>query len=83
MTVIAVGLLLLDGILLLMAAWYLRSWLMAALGVALLLMSAGIVVYSRRYARTLAEVAQVRDALQAEIVELRRLVQQRDSEPGT
>jgi membrane protein implicated in regulation of membrane protease activity len=80
MTTLAVGLLLLDGVLLLVAAYYLKNWGMAVLGVLLLVMSGAIALYYRRYLRTLAEVQQTKEALQGEVAELRRLVRERDQQ---
>jgi hypothetical protein len=81
MTTLAVALLLLDGVLLLLAAWYLRNWGMALLGSVLLVMSGIVILYYRRYARTVAEVQQAKDALRAELNELKRLVKERDQQP--
>ena len=78
MTTLAVALLLLDGVLLLLAAWYLRNWGMALLGSFLIVMSAIVILYYRRYARTMTEVQQAKDALRAELNELKRLVKERD-----
>jgi hypothetical protein len=80
MTILAVGLLLLDGVLLVIAAYYLRSWGMALLGGLLIFMSLGVLLYYRRYARAIAEVQQAKHALQAELAELRRLVKERDQQ---
>ena len=80
MTTLAVGLLLLDGVLLLLAAYYLRNWGMALLGVLLLVMAGGVAFYYRRYARTMAEVQQAKEALQVELSELRRLVKERNEQ---
>jgi hypothetical protein len=78
MTTLAVALLLLDGVLLLLAAYYLGNWGMALLGGLLIVMSGGVALYYRRYSRTMAEVQQAKEALQAELTELRRLVKERD-----
>lgn len=78
MTTFAVALLLLDGVLLLVAAVYLKSWGMAALGILLIVISVAVVLYYRRYARAIAEVQQAKDALRGELEELRRLVKERD-----
>jgi uncharacterized membrane protein len=80
MTTLAVALLLLDGVLLLVAAFYLKSWGMGVLGGLLILMSAGVVIYYRRYARAMAEVQEAKNALRVELDELRRLVKERDKE---
>lgn len=80
MTTLAVALLLLDGVLLLAAAYYLKNWGMALLGGLLLVMSAGVLLYYRRYAKAIAEVQQAKDALQAELAELKRLVKERDQQ---
>jgi membrane protein implicated in regulation of membrane protease activity len=80
MTTFAVGLLLLDGILLLIASWYLKSWGMALLGLVLFIMAGIVLAYYRRYARTLAEVEQAKESLQAEVAELKRLIKHRDQE---
>jgi hypothetical protein len=80
MTILAVGLLLLDGVLLLIAAYYLRSAGMALLGGLLILMSVGVLLYYRRYAKAIADVQQAKHALQAELAELRRLVKERDQQ---
>ena len=80
MTTLAVALLLLDGVLLLLAAWYLKSWGMALLGGLLIVMSVAVILYYRRYAKTMAEVQQAKAALQVELAELRRLVKERDQQ---
>lgn len=80
LTTFAVALLLLDGVLLLLAAWYLKNWGMALLGAILMLMSGVVIFYYRRYARTMAEVRQAKDALGVELNELKRLVKERDQE---
>ena len=80
MTTLAVALLMLDGVLLLLAAFYLGNWGMAVLGVLLIFMSIGVGLYYRRYARTIAEVQQAKEALQVELTELRRLVKERDQQ---
>ena len=80
MTTLAVALLLLDGVLLLLAAWYLRNLGMALLGGLLVIMSAVVILYYRRYARTMAEVQQTKEALRAELNELKRLVKERDQQ---
>jgi len=81
MTTFAVALLLLDGVLLLLAAWYLKNVGMALLGGLLVIMSVVVILYYRRYARTMAEVQQAKDALRAELHELKRLVKERDQQP--
>jgi hypothetical protein len=80
MTTLAVALLLLDGVLLLVAAWYLRNWGMAILGGLLVVMSGGVMLYYRRYAKAMAEVRQAREAVQVEVNELKRLVKERDQQ---
>ena len=81
MTTFAVGLLALDGVLLLVAAYYLKSLGMVILGVVLIIMAGGVLMYYRRYARTLAEVQRAKESLRAELVELRRLVNEREQQP--
>jgi membrane protein YdbS with pleckstrin-like domain len=80
MTILAVALLLLDGVLLLLAAFYLKNWGMALLGALLVLMAVGVLLYYRRYAKVLAEVQQAKEALRVELAELRRLVRERDEQ---
>jgi hypothetical protein len=80
MTTLAVALLLLDGVLLLLAAYYLGNWGMALIGLLLLGMAGGVALYYRRHARAMAEVEQAREALKAELTELRRLVKERDAQ---
>ena len=77
MTTFAVGLLLLDGALLLIAAIWTRSWLLGVLGIAFVFMAGAVVVYWRRYQQALEDVSRARDALKAEAQELRRLLQER------
>ena len=78
MTTLAFALLLLDGVLMVQAAINLRTSAIAELPRLLILVSIGIGLYYRRYARTMAEVQQAKEALQAELTELRRLVKERD-----
>jgi membrane protein implicated in regulation of membrane protease activity len=80
LTTLAVALLLLDGVLLLLASWYLRNWGMALLGALLVAMSVVVILYYRRYARAMAEVQQAKDALRVELNELKRLVKERDQQ---
>ena len=80
LTTLAVALLLLDGVLLLLAAWYLKNWGMALLGILLVVMSGVVMLYYRRYARAMAEVQQAKDALRVELNELKRLVKERDEQ---
>ena len=80
MTVLAVGLLMLDGVLLLIAAYFLRSWGMALLGGLLIAMAGGVMLYYRRYLKAIAQVQEAKEALKAELAELRRLVQERDQQ---
>jgi hypothetical protein len=70
MTVFAVGLLLLDGILLLFAGWWARQWYLGAGGALLVLLSLGVVVYYRRHRAALAELARARETLRGELKEL-------------
>lgn len=81
MTTFAVGLLLLDGALLLVAAFWAKNWLLGGLGVAFVAMAVAVILYWRRYQQALEDVMRARDALKAEAQELRRLIQERkDSE---
>ena len=80
MTTFAVGLLLLDGALLLIAAFWARTWLLGVLGLAFIFMAGAVIVYWRRYQQALEDVARARDALKAEARELRRLIQERKAE---
>jgi len=77
MTLVAVGLLALDGVLLLVAGYWQRSWITAVAGVGLLAFAAAVMVYWRRYQRTMGEIEHARDALRSEVAELRRLIQTR------
>lgn len=77
MTTVAVGLLLLDGALLLIAAVWAHNWVLGALGAVFIVMAAAVVLYWRRYRDALQDVERARDALQAEAQELRRLIQER------
>ena len=77
MTTFAVGLLLLDGILLLVAAFWARNWVLGLLGAGFIVMAAGVIVYWRRYRDALEDVERAKTALKAEAQELRRLIQQR------
>ena len=73
LTVLAVGFLLLDGVLLLLAAMWSRRVSLALWGIVFVLGDAGVGVYWRYHTRRLSEL---RQALQAEAMELMRL--QRD-----
>lgn len=77
MTTFAVGLLLLDGALLIMAAVWTRNWLLGGLGAIFIILAGAVIVYWRRYRKALDEVDQAREALKAEALELRRLIQER------
>jgi membrane protein implicated in regulation of membrane protease activity len=77
MTTVAVGLLLLDGALLLMAAVWTRNWMLGALGTMFVILAGAVIVYWRRYRQALEEVDQAREALKAEALELRRLIEER------
>jgi uncharacterized membrane protein YqjE len=77
MTLLAVGLLALDGLLLLVAGSWQRSWVTAMAGVALLAIAAAVMVYWRRYQMTMREIEQAKEALRSEVAELRRLSQKR------
>ncbi|MEO8199886.1 MAG: hypothetical protein ABI679_05125 [Gemmatimonadota bacterium] len=70
---LAVGLLLADGSLLALAAWWTRKWYLGLIGLILIVMASGVLLYYRRYRRALMEVEQAREALTAELTELRRL----------
>ncbi|MEP7326149.1 MAG: hypothetical protein ABI836_09395 [Gemmatimonadota bacterium] len=77
MTTFAVGLLLLDGVLLVIAAFWTHSWVLGGLGLAFFFMAAGVIIYWRRYQQALDDVVRASEALKAEAQELRRLIQQR------
>jgi uncharacterized membrane protein YccC len=77
MTTFAVGLLVLDGALLLIAAYWARNWLLGVLGAAFIGMAGVVILYWRRYQQALEDVMRARDALKEEAQELRRLIQQR------
>jgi len=77
MTTFAVGLLLLDGALLLIAAVWARNWLLGVLGAAFIGMAGAVIMYWRRYQQALEDVMRARDALKEEAQELRRLIQER------
>lgn len=77
MTTVAVGLLLLDGALLLIAAFWARNLVLGLLGGLFVLLAAGVIVYWRRYRAALEDVERARAALKAEASELRRLIQER------
>lgn len=78
MTTFAVGLLLADGFLLLLAAGWARKWFLGVFGLILIVLATGILLYYRRYQRALAEVEHAKEALRAELSELKRLVQERE-----
>jgi membrane protein implicated in regulation of membrane protease activity len=77
MMTFAVGLLLLDGALLLMAAVWTRNWMLGALGTMFVILAGAVIMYWRRYRQALEEVDQAREALKAEALELRRLIEER------
>jgi hypothetical protein len=70
MTTFAVGLLLLDGILLLFAGWWSRTWYLAAGGTLLVVASLGVVEYYRRYRAALADLVRAKEMLRGELKEL-------------
>ena len=77
MTTFAVGLLVLDGALLLIAAFWARNWLLGVLGAAFMAMAGAVIVYWRRYQHALEDVVRASEALKAEAQELKRLIQER------
>lgn len=83
LTVLAGGMLLLDGILMLIAGWFTRSWILAALGIGFFVLAGGTIAYYFRYQRALADVERARDALKAEAALLRQLIQERHEREGT
>jgi cell division protein FtsL len=80
MTTLAVGLLLLDGALLLIAAFWAKNLVLGLLGGLFVLLAAGVVVYWRRYRQALADVERASAELKEQAQELRRLIQQRKAE---
>jgi hypothetical protein len=73
-TLLAVGFLLLDGVLLLVAALWGRSPGRAVGGVACLLLAGLVLILWRRHRRAVAELAEARRALREEVRALRGLL---------
>lgn len=78
MTILAVGLLMLDGVLLLLAGIWTRSAWLDAGGAALLLLGGLIAGYYRRYQRQLEAIDRSREELRQQIHALRDLLRRPD-----
>jgi hypothetical protein len=77
-TIFAVGLLLLDGVLLLVAAYLTRNWILATVGLVAIVLASGVLVYYRKYRKAIEEVRLAKTRLRSELEELRRLINERD-----
>lgn len=78
MTILAVGLLVLDGLLLVLAGIWTRSPWLGGGGAALLLVAGLIALYYRRYQRQLEAIERSREELREQIGTLRELLRRRE-----
>ncbi len=78
MTILAVGLLLLDGILLLLAGAWMHSMTLGLVGAAMVLVAGFTAFYYRRHQRRLRDIAQGREELRRQIHSLRDLLRRGD-----
>jgi uncharacterized membrane protein YqjE len=80
LTILAIGFLTLDGVLLDLVGWWTRRWGLVALGGVLLLVAWGVALLWRRQRSRLEEIAAARAELKSEVVHLRALLRSPHSE---
>ncbi|HSE69098.1 MAG TPA: hypothetical protein VLB12_19035 [Gemmatimonadales bacterium] len=80
LTIIAVGVLSLDGVLLLLAGVWSRRPILFALGAVMLLIAGGVYLLWRRQVRVLEEIAQARAEMRAEVQAMQGILRQKRDE---
>jgi hypothetical protein len=80
LTIVAVGALTLDGVLLLLAGLWSRRPILLVLGAVLLALAIGVHLLWRRQVRVLAEIAQARAEMRAEVQALQGLIREKRDE---
>jgi hypothetical protein len=78
MTIIAVGFLELDGVLLGLAGLWRHDWALLVPGSGLAIAGGMVLLYWRRHRRRLEEIAAVRREVRGEVQALREMIKQRD-----
>jgi hypothetical protein len=80
LTIIAVGVLSLDGVLLLVAGLWSHHPILLALGAVLLGLTVGVYLLWRRQVRLLEEIAQARAEMRAEVQKLQGMLREKRDE---
>ena len=80
LTIIAVGVLSLDGVLLLLAGLWSHHPILLAMGAVMLLLAVGVNLLWRRQVRVLDEIAQARAEMQAEVQALQGILREKRDE---
>ena len=80
LTIIAVGVLSLDGVLLLLAGLWSHHPILLALGAVMLLLAVGVHLLWRRQVRVLDEIAQARAEVRAEVQAIQGLIREERDE---
>ena len=80
LTIIAVGVLSLDGVLLLVAGLWSHRPILLALGAVLLVLTVGVYLLWRRQVKVLEEIAQARAEMRAEVQALQGMLREKRDE---
>ena len=80
LTIVAVGVLSLDGVLLLLAGLWSHHLILLALGAVMLVLAGGVYLLWRRQVRVLAEIAQTRAEMRAEVAAIQGLIREKRDE---
>ncbi len=80
LTIVAVGVLSLDGVLLLLAGLWSHHLILLALGAVMLVLAGGVYLLWRRQVRVLAEIAQTRAEMRAEVAAIQGLIREKKDE---
>ena len=80
LTIIAVGVLSLDGVLLLLAGLWSHRLILLALGAVMLVLAGGVYLLWRRQVRVLDEIAQTRAEVRAEVEAIQGMLREKKNE---
>ena len=80
LTIVAVGVLSLDGVLLLLAGIWSHRSILLVLGAAMLVSAGGVYLLWRRQVRVLEEIAQAKAEIRAEVQALQGLIREKRDE---